>query len=152
MRQLRTEAVHHAHRAVAIRLYQRMRKIEAQQKLLHADAAVDQVNLEVAFPQHAIPILELLRRDDLNVVAFLTEVVAKKLVFALADGLKRRAEFDYCDIRLLMAAPLLVCFEERREQMLLAADLRELISLAKFLDGRDLVEQVRKAVGVGGPA
>ena len=135
VRQFGAKAVHHANRAVAIGLHQRMGKIEAQQKFLHADAAVDQVDLEISLAQNAVAIFELFRRNDLHVVAFLAEEIAEELVLALAAAWKGRPELQDCDIRFLVAAPLLVRLQQRRQQMLLAADPRQVILLRNSFTG-----------------
>ena len=54
MRKLGAEAVHDANLAVAVCLHQRMVQREAQQKLLRADAPVDQIDFERAGAQHAV--------------------------------------------------------------------------------------------------
>ena len=48
----------------------------------------------------------------------------------------------------LVAAELLVRFEQRLQQVLAAAHLGERVFLAKLLHRRDVVEQLRQAVGV----
>ena len=112
VRQFRAEAVHHANRAVAIGLHQRMRQVEADQKLLHAQPAIDQVDFEVALAQDAVAIFQLLGRDDLDGVAFFAEKIAEKLVLALA-GAVRRAKLHDRDVRLLGPAELLIRFQQR---------------------------------------
>ena len=112
MGQFGAEAVHHADRAFAIGLHQRMAQVEADQKLLHAEPAVDQVDFEDALAQNAVAIFQLFRRDDLHLIAFVAEEIAEQLVFAVA-GVVGRAELDDRDVGLLAAAELLVGFQQR---------------------------------------
>ncbi len=97
VRQLRTEAVHDADLVIAIRLHQRMIQREAQQEFLHADAPVDQVDLEIAAAQHAVAILQLLGRDQFGLETFGAEIIAIDFVFAAPGGI---AELENRDVRL----------------------------------------------------
>ena len=83
VRQFAAETVDHADRAVAVRLHQRMGQVEADQKLLHAQPAVYQVDFEGTLAQHAVAVFQLFRRDDLHLVAFVAEEIAEELVLAL---------------------------------------------------------------------
>ena len=108
VRQFGAEAVHHADGALAVGLHQRVREVEPHQELLHAHAAVDQVDLEVALAQHAVAVLELFRRDDLDVVALLAEGVAEDVVLALARrkaGGTRRSRCWACPGRRTACTP-----------------------------------------------
>ena len=57
----RTETIHHTDFLILVCLYQRVIQREAQQKLLHTDAAVDQVNIKIAGPQNTVLVLQLFR-------------------------------------------------------------------------------------------
>ena len=91
------------------------------QEFLHAQPAVDQVDFERALAQNAVAIFQLLRRNDLDRVAFLAEEIAEEFVFALA-GRVGVTELHNGDVGLLGAAELLVGFQQRLQQMLAAAD------------------------------
>ena len=47
-----------------------MREIETLQKLLYAHPPVDEIDLIIRPPQHAVPEFELFGRDDLGLAAF----------------------------------------------------------------------------------
>src|SRR5579872_7223336 len=117
-----------------------MRQIEAHEKFLHADAAVDQVNLEIAAAQYAVAIFQLLRGNNLSCVTGLAEKLAEKRVLALPVRRKRAAEFQNRDVRLLGAGELLVRFQQRRQKVLLAADPCQRIAFAEFLYRRAVIE------------
>jgi len=59
VRQFGAETVRHAHGAGAVGLHQRMREIEALQKLLYAHTPVDEVDLIIRPPQYPVPEFEL---------------------------------------------------------------------------------------------
>src|SRR5581483_731550 len=63
---LGTEIVHHTHGAITIGAQKWMVQVEAHQELVYPNAAVNQVDAEVAAVQRAIPIFELIGRDDLR--------------------------------------------------------------------------------------
>ena len=91
------ETVHDADSVIAISLHQRMIQREPQQELLRADAAIDQIDLEIAAAQHAVAIFQMLGRNQFRLEAFRAEVIAIDFVFA-APG--RIAEFKNRNIRL----------------------------------------------------
>ena len=62
VRKLGTEAVHDANLVILIRLHQRMIQREAQQELLRADPAINQIDIEAVGAQHAVPVFQLIRR------------------------------------------------------------------------------------------
>jgi hypothetical protein len=150
VRQFRAETVDHAHRAVAVGLHQRMRQVEAEQKLLHAQAPVHQVDFEWAFTQHAVAVLELLGRYDLHRVAVLAEEIAEQFVLALA-GMVSRTELHDGDVGLLRAAELPVRFQQRLQKVPPAAGARQRIPLAEFLHGGGVEEQVGQGVRITRP-
>jgi len=113
----------------------------------YADAPVHDVDFEWPFAKHAIAVLELLRRDDFDVVAFVAEEIPEPFKFALS-GVILRTEFDDRDIRLLGSAKLLVRFQKRLQQVLPAADLAEGIFLSKFLHRRNIPEELRERIGI----
>ena len=124
-----------------------MRQVEADQKLLHAQAPVHQVDFEWAFAQHAVAVLELLGRYDLHGVAILAEEIAKQFVLALA-GMVSRPELHDGDIGLLRAAELFVGFQQRLQKVPPAAGARERMPLAEFLHRGGVVEQVGQRVRI----
>ena len=107
--QLGTEAVDHAHRAVAIRLHQRVPQVETDEELLHAKTAVDQIDFKRALAQDAVAVLELFRRDDLGGVALIAETVAEQFVFAVGPPRKatgtRRSQCWACGFRRTACTP-----------------------------------------------
>src|SRR5947209_18757217 len=114
---------------------------EAEQKLLRADAPVDQVDVETVCLQNAIPVLELLRRDEFAVVTFGPEVVAEDLVFAAPSW---AAELEDRDVGLPgCTRKHLVSLQQCLQKRLLAANTRERIFAAELLHGRTVIQQVR---------
>src|SRR5580698_9713590 len=120
MRQFGTETVHNANGMFAICPYQWMGQVKSHQKLLNADAAIDQVDLERPLAQHLVAVFQLIWRDDLHVVAFLAEEIAEQLELA-QSRLICWPKLQNGDIRFLVSAELLVGLQQRSQQVLLAA-------------------------------
>src|ERR1700722_10427756 len=120
MRQFGAEAIGHADRSRTIRLHQRMGEIEALQNLLHTDAPVDQVNLEVSPPQNAVFELELVGRNDLRFAALLAKEIAEDLELAGGGG-EGGPELQDRDLRLAAPSEVFVRRQQRRKKMLLSA-------------------------------
>ncbi len=84
-----------------------MGKIKALQKLLHAYAPVDQVDLVGAAPQNIVLELELVGGNDLCLVSGSAKKVPEQLILARCSG-KGRPEFKNRDPGLGFTAELLV--------------------------------------------
>ncbi len=147
LRQFRAEAIDDANCVILIRLNQGMREIETYEKLLNADAAIHQVDLESAGLQNPVFVLQLIRRDQFARVAFLAEVIADELIFARAAV--GWAKFQNGNTRFVRsAAELFVSLQKSAKKRLLPTDARQIVLTPKLLYRGTVIENVRQTLGI----
>ncbi len=114
-----------------------MRQVEPQQELVHPDTTVNQVDGEIPPAKDSVAVLQLIRRNHLGLVTFSTEELCEKLELAGFRRLKWLPELHNSDVGLCfgLLAELLVRFQQGRQQVLRAANLRNCVLLRNSFIG-----------------